>query len=376
MNCRIENTATNIGGTPGWHLKGIFCNYTPRVVIANNVIRGWSQAIGLWWGVSNALVQGNQILDNYGFEDDAHTIHRSAVEDYGASEVNFGNRFFGNTVIGSTAQCFEIASGVVGSVYQGNQTGLPGRISDYGDHFNVTGVLGEPTTDVVIEGNTSVSDGVRAESGVSVNGLAYRTHIIGNSFTGFNHRYAQGAVFIGGTVGVEDVMVESNSFYDCNYPVRVNISYGPVVIRGNIIRKANAIAIWVDSGDGHVIEDNDIEAEPFATGVKLTAGARHQVVGNRIKAGYMGILCMTGNNSITGNTVEETMPYKVGVVRLCGPNARNNDLRLNTLTAAPGSRALLIDAGADYNAFLENTVVQGTLVIAADAGVNNVVQAE
>ncbi|HYV29419.1 MAG TPA: right-handed parallel beta-helix repeat-containing protein, partial [Candidatus Eisenbacteria bacterium] len=342
LNSRIENTATNPAGTPGWHLAGIFCHGTPRPQIANNVIRGWAQAIGVWWGVSNALVEGNQILDNYGFADAAHTIPRSAIEDYGAEVGNFNNRFVGNTVVGSTAMCFEIATGVIGSVYQGNRTELPGSISDYGDHFSVNGSISQPTADIVIEGNRCVSTGERADSGVKISGKVDRTEIRENSFTGFTCPYLQGTVFIGGGDGVGTVLVENNTFTDGAFAIRVYSAEKGGVIRRNAIRNATRHAILIESGDGYLVQENDIGGSSGARGVTLAGGKGHQVIGNRIGVGFMGVLCMTEDNSIIGNTVEETAPSYAGTVRLYGPNARRNDVRLNSITAAPDSRALLI----------------------------------
>ena len=374
LNSRIENTATNPAGTLGWHLAGIFCNGTPNPMIANNVIRGWSQAIGLWWGVSNALVEGNQLLDNYGFADADHTIPRSAVEDYGAEVGNFNNRFVSNTVVGSTAHCFEIATGVIGSIYQGNRTGLPGGISNYGDQFSVTGNISQRTRDIIIAGNTCVSNGERADSGVIINGDVDRTEIRDNTFTGFTNQYMSGTVFIGGMAGVGTVLVENNQFADGPYPIRVACVETGVVIRANTIRNATRVAIHISSGSGHVIEGNDIEGNPDARGVTLTAGNGHQVIGNRISVGTMGVLCMTKDNLIRDNAIVETTASYAGAIRIYGPDAIGNQCRKNVITAAPNSRALLIDYGADLNLFVENIINFGDLIVAPNAGANNVVQ--
>ncbi|MEQ1882885.1 MAG: putative lipid II flippase FtsW, partial [Burkholderiales bacterium] len=146
-----------------------------------------AQGVGLWPGVTNGLVENNQIVNNFGFLDAAHTSYRSACEDYGAGVVPHGwNLWRSNLVDGSTASCLEIAQGVTASRFVGNTLRRPGQISDYGNHVDVTGGPGQINRDVMIEGNTFISDGLRVDT-CAVNGLAYDTIISNNMFTGFTY---------------------------------------------------------------------------------------------------------------------------------------------------------------------------------------------
>ena len=82
-------------------INGIFLGGSVQGAnILNNYIAGWSQAIGLWYGVQNTLVEGNTIIDNYAYQNQSFSIPRSAIELYPNTDVGGNNRVLNNVVDG------------------------------------------------------------------------------------------------------------------------------------------------------------------------------------------------------------------------------------------------------------------------------------
>lgn len=379
-NCVVENSATNNvpQGTPGGHGYGIFCAGSTSPVIRSNVVRGWAQAVGLWPGVTNGLVEFNQIVDNFGFLDTAHTINRSACEDYGAGVVPHGwNIWRSNLVDGSTASCLEIAQGVTSSHFIGNTLRRPGQISNYGEHWAVTGVIGQTNRGVLIAGNTIISDGTRDDA-CAVNGVAYNTVISNNTFTGFTYG-TFGPLILGGNAGSRDSIVVSNTFTSCRYGVRVNGDATGFIVRGNTftdVQQSDA-AIWADSTGSGRIEGNTITGSQPMVGIRLTDSqnggqAGNIVTGNRITVPGSGIFCLTSNNVITNNVFNETIADGVGTVLLAGVNAVGNLVASNSVSTL-SSWAIRLANGADRNTITNNLVAPFAIRIEESAGTNNVI---
>lgn len=381
-NCVVENSATNNvpQGTPGGHGYGIFCAGSASPVIRSNVVRGWAQGVGLWPGVTNGLVENNQIVNNFGFIDAAHTTHRSACEDYGAGVVPHGwNLWRSNLVDGSTASCLEIAQGVTASRFVGNTLRRPGQISDYGNHVDVTGGSGQTNRDVVIEGNTIISDGLRVDT-CAVNGLAYNTVFSNNTFTGFtNAGNSVGLILLGATVGVRGTVIVSNTFNGCRFGVRVNGDATDFLVRGNIftdVRQSDA-AIWADSTGTGRIEDNLITGTQAMVGILLsdTANAGHAgtiVSGNHVTLPASSLFCLTSNNVITNNVFNETIADGPGTILMTGSNVLGNLVAGNTInTLSPW--AIRLSTGANFNTITNNILSSATVRIDESAGTNNVV---
>lgn len=381
-NCVVENSATNNvpQGTPGGHGYGIFCAGSASPVIRSNVVRGWAQGVGLWPGVTNGLVENNQIVNNFGFIDAAHTTHRSACEDYGAGVVPHGwNLWRSNLVDGSTASCLEIAQGVTASRFVGNTLRRPGQISDYGNHVDVTGGSGQTNRDVVIEGNLFISDGLRVDT-CAVNGLAYNTVFSNNTFMGFtNAGNSLGLIFIGATGGVRGTVIVSNSFTSCRFGVRVNGDATDFLVRGNTftdVRQSDAV-IWADSTGTGRIEDNLITGTQSVVGILLsdTANAGHAatiVSGNHVTLPASSVFCLTSNNVITNNVFNETITDSPGTILMTGSNVLRNLVAGNTInTLSPW--AIRLSTGANFNTITNNILSSATLRIDESAGTNNVV---
>lgn len=378
-NSVVENSATNNvpQGTPGGHGYGIFCAGSASPIIRSNVVRGWAQAVGLWPGVTNGLVEHNQIVDNFGFLDAAHTSTRSACEDYGAATAPHGwNLWRSNLVDGSTSHCLEIAQGVTASRFVGNTLRRPGQISNYGNHWEVTGVSGQTNRDVVIEGNVIISDGLRADH-CSVNGFAYNTVISNNTFTGFNHSSSLGPIFLGGRRGVRGTIVVSNTITASRYGVRVNADTTEFLVRGNTFtdaRQSDAV-IWADTTGSGRIEGNTVTGSEPVVGIKLTGLGAGQtgtlVADNWVRVAAGGIWCFTSSNVIRNNVFDETIANGSGTILLSGPNALGNLVVSNVVTTL-GPWAIRLSSGADFNTITNNVIPPFTLRIDGSAGVNNV----
>lgn len=380
-NCVVENSATNNvpQGTPGGHGYGIFCAGSASPVIRSNLVRGWAQGVGLWPGVTSGLVEFNQIVDNLGFLDAAHTSTRSACEDYGAGTLGHGRSLWrSNLVDGSTSHCLEIAQGVTASRFIGNTLRRPGQISNYGNHWEVTGSPGQTNRDVIIEGNVIISDGLREDT-CSVNGRAFNTVVSNNTFTGFN-RGNLGPLLLGGNNGVQGTTVVSNTFTGCKYGVRVNGDATGFLVLGNTftdVQQSDAV-IWADSTGRGRIEGNLITGSQPVVGIKLddTANAGGQtgnvVAGNRITVPGSGILCFTPDNVITNNVFEETIADGIGAVLLVGVNAVRNLVASNRVSTL-GPWSIRITQGASLNTVTNNLLPPFTLQLDESAGTNNVV---
>jgi nitrous oxidase accessory protein NosD len=235
-DCVIENSAVRDapGGTPGYHLAGIMCMGTPRPVIRRNRIRGWSQAVGLWYGVYDGLVEENELLDNYGFYDPEHRVGRSAGEDYGATAPGHGrNRWLGNRIDGSTACCLEIAAGVIGSEYRGNVLTNAGRMSDHGGPWVVKGVPGQPTREILIADNDIRSPGTRAESCVIWGGDTSEITVRGNRFSGFSHPEGLGPILVSQQAGPRGLTIAGNEFVTSRLGIAIAADPVRATIQGN-----------------------------------------------------------------------------------------------------------------------------------------------
>jgi hypothetical protein len=379
-NCLVENSATNNrpAGTPGGHGYGIFCAGSASPIIRSNVVSGWAQGVGLWPGTTNGLVERNRIVDNFGFIDAAHKVTRSACEDYGAGVVPHGwNLWRSNLVDGSTSHCLEIAQGVNASRFIGNELRRPGQISDYGNHWEVTGVLGQTNRDVLIEGNLIISEGLRADN-CSVNGVALNTVVSNNTFTGF--RGGLGPIFLGGLHGVRGTLVVSNMFTDSVYGVRVNADADGFGVVGNTfsgVRRSDAV-VWVHTTGSGRVEGNVITGEEAVVGIKLDdtvgAGVRggNVVRGNRVRVAASGLLCFTPRNVIVDNEFEETIGNGIGTILLTSVGAVGNEVRGNrVITLSPW--ALRLSSGATGNTVTNNIIPAFGLQIDESVGINNVI---
>jgi len=373
LDCRIDGGHNDPAGTTGGVSKGVYVNGALRPVIRGCTITGWSQAVGLWYGVLDGLVEGNRILDNYGFEDASHTVHRSACEDYGDTATHGRNVWTGNVIDGSTSRCLEIAQGVVGSRYLNNILRNPGIISNQGSCFEVAGQSGVITTDILIQGNICYGQAAHTDDN-SVNGLAYRISIINNHFIDYTHASNNAPVFIGGLSGPQDILVAGNQFTNCRGGVRLNNNTDGMVVVNNVSRNTLGNAIQLLSGSGHLVTGNRVETTNNVHCVYIGAGGRHKVTSNYLKSnGGSAILCERGDNLIEANECINSSAGNQGAIHITGANALRNKVYRNNCESTTGRRAIRIESSADYTLVQDNTLINGDIT-ESSAGTHNLTE--
>lgn len=370
LGCKIDGGHTDPAGTVGGVYKGVYVQGANRPVVRGCTITGWSQAIGLWFGVNDGIVEGNYILDNYGFEDAAHTVHRSATEDYGDTASPHGNNLWSNNIIdGSTSRCLEIAQGVVGSRFVNNVLRNPGILSNDGCCFEVTGQSGKITTDILIQGNVCYGQAAHADNN-TVNSLAYRVTIANNHFIGYTHSGVVAPVFIGGLTGPQDIVITGNHFYNCRGGIRLNANGDGIIIANNNVRDAVAgTIIDVVSGGSHLISGNEIETNN-ATGINVAGSGKCRIIGNRVKTGQGAALQLsTPNNVAQSNELVNGNSANTGPLNITGASALRNKVTNNILQSTSARQAVSIISSADYNLVQQNTIDGG--VYTTGGGSNN-----
>jgi hypothetical protein len=284
-NCLVENRATNgVTPTAGKYFAGIIAYAGSRWTIAYNRVTGFSQGIGLWWGCDDNVIALNKIVANYGYITGAAPGTRSAIEDYGAGEINYRNLWIGNLIDGATSECIECAQGVVGSQFISNVCRNANIFADNtGRGFTVTsGDATEPTRDIILRNNTFVGSG-----------------IVDSKLTG-GHIFTLGAVTIEGNAfvdcrrgGIEGVLtatgantrliLRGNTFRGCSGGAIRLAAQQPALIDGNTatdLADTSAVFYIEDSANsiGHVITDNYVNGDAIA--IYVAKGKYHRITQN------------------------------------------------------------------------------------------------
>jgi hypothetical protein len=330
-NCLVENRATN-GTTPtaGKYTYGIVVYVASRWTIAYNRVTGFSQACGLWWGCSDNVIAFNRFVANYGYITGAAGGTRSAIEDYGATGINYRNLWYGNLIDGSTSECIECAQGVVGSQFISNVCRNANAFGDNtGNGFVIAGSVSEPTRDIVFSGNTFEGNGA------------------GTKLTA-------GGVFPNGTA-----TLINNTFIDCGKDgtsvLYVSGASARLVLRGNVFRGCRGGALYLQAGQPALIEGNTV-----------TEVANNSVVF------YVGNNASGGSHTITGNTVIHTGAYTPSVVKI---ESAGNHHRITQNTFL-GMSGAAVDCRVSYCTITHNYAqgADNTTILAIDGGVGNVIK--
>lgn len=376
---RLENVATSSAGIAGYVYPAIqvLGPTVNRPKILHNSITGWCQGVGLWFGVLDGLVEGNRILANYGYADDAasaaaHTTPRSGIEDYGANNTHGRNKILNNTIDGCTLHCLEIAQGVVGSIYTGNTLTNPGKgpATTTGSTFVVVGATGQITTDILVSNNTCISDGSRAENCLVASGsFAQRVTIEKNTFSGYT---VGSALFCYGVAGLT---IDANTFYNSKYGIYFDTgSVDGAKITNNEFRTmtASGASINITAGNGHIITGNRIETA-LGSGIAIGASsARNRIEVNHI-SGCSAPLSIASADNVVLNNYLQADAGSSGAVQLTGAGCLRNLVRFNTVKDNSTSRAVRIDTSADYNLVQDNHFLVGTLSTSSP-GVHNITE--
>jgi hypothetical protein len=299
--------AGQIAATAGGYFKGVYCsNSAYRPSIRGCTFKGWSQGVGLWYGCSDGVVADCLFLQNFGYEDTAHTIPRSAIESYGNNVANHrNNRVTNCTIDGTTLHCIESGQGIRGDIYTGNV--LRNSLQE---RFIVQGQSGSPgeVADVIFEGNQLVSYGAVTETGVSFNQYCVRTKIQDNVFRYFAGSQSSGVSLTGSNT--DTPIIRGNSFLTCYYGVS-SLSYNVpgMVFSGNVVRGIRNRAFYCSIGaDDALIEDNWIDDGGLGgLAVHINTGAGVRIVGNRIGTAGTGVtLGTTADAVVQGNRIVNT----------------------------------------------------------------------
>jgi hypothetical protein len=369
-HCTISNLAAD-GGTAvaGGFAAGIqILSGGNRWLIHDNDISGWSQAIGLWYGCSDCEIYSNNLHDNYGYLDAAHTTTRSALEVYPADTTGGGHYIHDNTIDGSTSCCIESAQGDNGTLYEHN------TLSNWNAFNNGTG------------GAIACIDGGATQQNIDV-------IFDGNIITAPNRT---GGVLI----SARSTIYRNNYHYDfitSDQVILVLANLAARTIEGNHFSNCQGMLFLHDTcGDGETIKDNvfAIEAAAAGTGdniIRIAGGANHQITGNSITASDPAGISIEatagGGHTITGNTISTaqnpcitllvgtcdvnnnsfTTTWAGWAVYLSGAACLTNSVQYNTVIAA--ATAVRLDGGADYNTVIHNTLTGG---ISNAGGAHNV----
>lgn len=370
MNCVVTNTATN-GATPttGAHLVGVqLINGTYRWRVSGNYVSGWSQAIGLWYGATHCVVAGNILYANYGYADAAHTLPRSAVEDYGATVTTHGyNVWSANVIDGATSECIECAQGVIGSKFVNNICLNPNKFADNtGFGIAVLGVTGEPTRDIMLTGNTLIGDG----TGTRRTGLRIAAQgpvkIINNDIFDCANTGDSAALTIGDEA--TRAIIQGNTFRNFAGGIRVLAAPALLVITGNEFSApgtANTM-VQIDYGTAFTISNNTLDAGGAnCTGIQIaaTAGDGHVISGNTC-TGFINtcIDVRRGSCQVNSNYLQSTNTF--GVILLSGADAKYNNVRWNYCDSNNAWRTIYLNGTQT-----SNNVIQENRLVGADATV-------
>jgi len=365
--CRIENRATNGAvAVAGAYSGGVFVIGTAtRWYVLNSLVTGWAQGVGLWYGANECIVAFNRIINNYGYGDTAHTITRSAIEDYGATAATHGRNVWAYNVIdGSTSCCIECAQGVDGSQYVGNILRNYNKFGDNtGGPFVVAdGGAGERTLNISLVNNQIYGHDVAGMCGTRGANIL----IDSNLFQDLNNiALASGVVTADDAIST-GLRITRNVFKNCRSGITLinGIADGAVVSQ-NVIDSPSVSTsrqIAVDGGAAHVIDSNYINVNGVnVIGVQIaaTAGNGHRITNNTC-IGFTSwcIDVLRGNCQVLHNYLVTTNAF--GAIQLYGATAIYNNVRWNYCNANNAARTIFIDSGAASNIIQENHLIGGT----------------
>lgn len=371
----LAPSVADVVAVTGLFQKGIYCALAcNRPVIRNNYLTGWSQAIGLWFGVRDALVEGNQLVDNFGYEDAAHTVNRSALELFPSNNFGGRSRVIGNLITGTTHNCIECAQGEVGAVFLGNTLrhwAAENGLGATGEALEITGQSGLPgnTTDLSIIGNTIISSGCNASTGVQVGSFSAAVKIAANTFLGFSGATNSYPVSLQGD-GAS--VVQSNTFNHCIRAIYVNsASINGGQLLGNQVLDFGTLSNAIDlavAGDGWLIEGNAIEGNAVTggPGILISSGNRHRIIGNRVR-GSNPIQVLTADNLIQANYCEKNISNGKGCITVSTAAGLRNLLRQNVCIESPGNAIMLL-ASTAFNVVQDNQCPTSVLGDITNAG--------
>jgi hypothetical protein len=382
--CTVENIATNpaVAETDPVQVGiQVFGNASARVRITNNLVRGWSQGVGLWFGTNRCIVEGNTIRNNYGLSDGTTaTGKRSACEDYGETVTTHGyNLWCNNNILGTTGWCWECAHGTIGSKFVGNycENDVSFITGESGDIY-VVGSDAQPTKDILVADNTLIGDATGTKATrllVQAQGVVT---ITGNRIQSCANTLNTAAIVINTITTI--ATITNNQLTGCDGGIYFGAgAVAPAVIIGNQITAPSIACNMIDilGGAGFVISGNVLNGGATASkGIVLaaTAGDKH-IISNNSCASFTGECVLIGSdyNQVFGNVLQTTNVF--GAIRLSA--AHYNVVAENYCDANNAARTIYLDGSPTYNIIQENTLIGAAATVYESAlwtaGATNVI---
>lgn len=365
-NCHIENIATS-GSSPTLQavLAGIqvFGAAARRLKIVGNLVRGWSQGIGLLDGANHCLVTENTIVNNYGYWNLPNGTS-SAVRDSGSTTVEHGANVWENNVIdGSTSYCIQCGPGVKESQFINN---ICRNYNKFGDNTGgiaaiIDGGPSERTENILVAANLFYGHNVGGNFAVRGIGVTIKN----NYFFDFTHSSLTEVIIVSGAVN-NNLLIAENVFTNCRGGVLTedNVPNG-IQILANRWRSPIAGSlrlIHVRAGGQFVIGGNIMAGAANVKGIEISAigGDGHRII-NNVMLGFTTwcIDIRRHHNLVVGNYLTTTST--VGVIQLDGANY--NTVTNNYCDPTGNARAIQLVNNGAYNVIQQNMFVGATTVV-------------
>ena len=292
-NCTIQgleidgNKSNKTGG------NGIFVSQKTGVKIINCTVRNtYEKGIKLN-NSTDFIVDGNTVVDAGVGENNAQAIecvfsNRGRISNNFVNNCRHGIQFWGgDSALTSTTGLFDLT--ITGNIVKNVRGGIWGS-------------LGERIT---IQGNTIE---FCSDVGIDFEGCKYST-AIGNTVKDCSS--AALAVFYGGeSLVFEGNTVLQNSGYGRAFRVFGTKTVKNVIIKGNVLRTYNQIAIYNDAGfiSDSIIDGNVIIVDSVEYAIRILETKKISVTNNRITvSSNKGIGVYGGNECVISNNTIETL---------------------------------------------------------------------
>ena len=352
-------------------INGIFLGGSVQGAnILNNYIAGWSQAIGLWYGVQNTLVEGNTIIDNYAYQNQSFSIPRSAIELYPNTDVGGNNRVLNNVVDGALHCCIEVAQGEVGTLVSGNTLLHAGGGGAYVSNplMLVQGQAGTPgaDTDITVQNNEFIGTGSANDFALSIGDSTQGIKVSDNTFKDFTNASSYGIYVQGLSTGAPQIIGNSFDnfggkaiFVSCQGS---SLPLGGMISNNSFTMLAGSYSIFLqEAGNDWLIEDNTINGGVRGIFVEGQGGNQDSITGNQIQGTSDSPVYLSTSDNLVENNVLTAGPGVYGAVRCEGTGAQSNLIENNVLSAASNLYAFWAGTGADYNVLQNNLILSGSV---------------
>lgn len=358
-------TAGQVVAVTGGYLKGFYSATSRGWILRYNIWSGWSQPIGLWYGASRALIIGNILRQNYGYEDATHVTNRSALEVYPSDSPGGENRIIGNDIDGSTHDCIECAQGETNTVFEGNTLrnwASESGLGQTGGAWTIAGQAGLTGGNIGTQalGNFILSNGSVESTGISIASYTSSLKIIGNHFSGFSGGVSSFPISVGNLEGGDAPAIIGNTFRNCTRSIFVNSTTSGGVISNNVIHghgTSYAIELLTTTGAWTIMGNSVTGNSEASDGIEISDGAgdRHRIIGNTINTpNGRCIFVGTDDNFVSGNYCSNATGGNSAPITI---NAGSRNIIHGNYCINSTPRAgIYITGAADHNIIVANSV--------------------